>query len=327
MTGVMLDIRKLTKTFPPRQRGGATVHAVTDVSFELREGETLGLVGESGSGKSTIGQCITRLHAPDSGEVRLDGADLATLSRRDLRTRRKSVQMIFQDPSSSLNPRMTVGDAVREALRFHRPSESRAAVEDRLRDLLHLIGLRPEHAGRYPHQLSGGQKQRIGIARALAVEPRCLIADEAVSALDVSVQAQIITLLCDLRDRLGLAMLFISHDLGVVRYVADRVAVLYLGRLIEIGPACRIFSAPRHPYTEALLAAIPDPSRLIDEAVLLDDPDGPGMAATATGCVFAPRCPHAIDTCRAAQPPLAMVEDGRASACLRQDLYAKESRA
>jgi oligopeptide/dipeptide ABC transporter, ATP-binding protein, C-terminal domain len=315
MSRPLLEVRNLIKTFPPARRGAAPVHAVADVSFALHEGETLALVGESGSGKSTIGQCITHLHRPDAGAILLDGEDVAPLRGRALRQRRQAVQMIFQDPASALNPRMTVGDALREALRLRHPDEGRAAVEQRLTDLLALIGLRSEHGARYPHQLSGGQKQRVGIARALALEPRVLIADEAVSALDVSIQAQIILLLGELRERLGLTLLFISHDLGVVRYIADRVAVLYLGHLVEIAPAAALFSAPMHPYTRALLAAIPDPARPIDATSVLDEP--PAATTGVGGCVFAPRCPLAMDACREAQPPLATLGGGRASACLR----------
>ena len=317
MNRALLEIRNLSKTFPPARRGAPAVRAVVDISFTLHEGETLALVGESGSGKSTIGQCIVRLHRPDAGSILLQGEDIAPLRGRALRARRQSVQMIFQDPASALNPRMRVGDAVREALRLRHPGEAGAAIERRLDGLLALIGLSREHAGRFPHQLSGGQKQRIGIARALAVEPQVLIADEAVSALDVSIQAQIITLLGDLRAELGLTMLFISHDLGVVRYIADRIAVLYLGHLVEIGPADAVFAAPRHPYTRALLAAIPDPAHPIDPASVLDDALGPDAGDGLRGCVFAARCRLAADACRTGQPPLELVEDGHATACLR----------
>ncbi|MCF8482461.1 MAG: ABC transporter ATP-binding protein [Rhodospirillum sp.] len=321
MTRPLLEVRRLRKTFAPRRRGGSPVRAVTDVSFDLREGEVLGLVGESGSGKSTIGQCLVHLHRPDGGEILLDGENLATLPRGAFRRRRTAVQMIFQDPSSALNPRMSVGDALREALRLHSPHAGRDVIEERLERLLRLIGLQPEHASRYPHQLSGGQKQRIGIARAIAVEPRCLIADEAVSALDVSIQAQIITLLGDLQQSLGLTMLFISHDLGVVRYVADRVAVLYLGRLVEIGPARDIFAAPAHPYTQALLAAIPDPARPLDESAILDDPAGPDPRAAGGGCAFAPRCPHVMDLCRKDQPFLTQVAADHTCACVLRKIH------
>jgi len=316
----LIEVRDLLKTFPVRHANMPPLRAVADVSFDLRTGETLGLVGESGSGKSTVGQCLIRLHRPDGGRILFDGIDMARLSSSELRARRSAIQMIFQDPSAALNPRMTVGDALREALRTRHRKDSRRKIEERLNSLFDLIGLRPDHSDRYPHQLSGGQKQRIGIARAIALEPQCLIADEAVSALDVSIQAQIITLLAELKAKLGLTMIFISHDLGVVRYVADRVAVLYLGRLVEIGPAQELFTAPRHPYTQALLSAIPDPTRSLDETGLIDEPSGPDPRMEE-GCIFAARCRHATDLCRMAQPQLAEVGHDHASACIRQEIF------
>lgn len=329
MSDPLLEVRSLTKVFPARSRGGEPVRAVTDVSFDLLKGETLGLVGESGSGKSTIGQCIVRLVRPDHGQICLDKRDIAQLSRRQLRPTRNAVQMIFQDPSSSLNPRMTVGDALREALFLRHRHDSRAAIEARLFEMMNLIGLRPEFVDRYPHQMSGGQKQRIGIARALAMEPEIVVADEAVSALDVSIQAQIITLLQGLREKLGLTMLFISHDLGVVRYVADRVAVLYLGRLVEIGRTQDIFTQPRHPYTEALLSAIPSLDHPLDEEEELYEVQSSEKTQPTEGCVFAPRCPHVTTQCLEKQPVLTEVGAGygHASACLRQEIYASRMKA
>jgi oligopeptide/dipeptide ABC transporter ATP-binding protein len=329
MSDPLLEVRSLTKVFPARIRGGEPVRAVTDVSFHLLKGETLGLVGESGSGKSTIGQCIVRLVRPDHGQIFIGKRDVAQLSRRQLRPTRSAVQMIFQDPSSSLNPRMTVGDALREALRLRHRQDSRDAIEERLLEMMNLIGLRSEFVDRYPHQMSGGQKQRIGIARALAMEPEIVVADEAVSALDVSIQAQIITLLQSLRKKLGLTILFISHDLGIVRYVADRVAVLYLGRLVEIGKTQDIFTRPRHPYTEALLSAIPSPDRPLDEDDELYETQPQEKIQPSQGCVFAPRCPHVAAPCLAKQPALIEVGagSGHASACLRQDIYESQLRA
>ena len=318
----LIEVRHLSKSFSSRRAGKDPVMAVNDVSFDLRRGETLGLVGESGSGKSTVGQCLMQLHQPSGGEILIGSTHPGKLTRHELRVQRRAIQMVFQDPSSALNPRMTVGDVLREALVWHHPKADRNVIETRLNDLLGLIGLLPEHASRYPHQLSGGQKQRVGIARAIAVEPECLIADEAVSALDVSIQAQIITLLADLKARLGLTMVFISHDLGEVRYVADRVAVLYLGRLVEIGTAHELFTAPRHPYTQALLSAIPDPSRPLDDSALLDEPGGPDPRMQS-GCIFKSRCPHSQEICSRVQPPLAEVAKDHASACIRQEIYAK----
>jgi oligopeptide/dipeptide ABC transporter ATP-binding protein len=289
------------------------VQAVTDVSLALDRGETLALVGESGSGKSTLGRMLLGLLPPSEGRVRFDGIDLAgadTVQRRQLRRR---MQIVFQDPQSSLDPRRTVGAQIADGLAIHRivaPAQRPARVEE----LLAQVGLPPTHADRYPHQFSGGQRQRVGIARALATRPDFLVADEPVSALDVSVQAQVLGLLADLRARLGLALLFISHDLAVVRSLCERVAVMYLGRIMESGPVSRVFNAPRHPYTKALLSAVPslDPARRVARILLPGDPPSP--SEPPSGCVFRTRCPIAMAECAAAVPPLT---DG--VACIRAD--------
>ncbi len=304
----------LVKEFP-RHRGfgrrpGRT-RVVDRVSLAVAAGEGLALVGESGSGKTTVGRCLIRLLAPTAGAVRFDGVDLASLPRRELQRRRRRFQMVFQDPASSLDPRLSAGASAGLPLAVHTAlsaAERRAAVAE----LFSLVGLAPALAGRYPHQLSGGQRQRVGIARALASRPDLLIADEPVSALDVSVRAQILNLLADLRARLGLALLFISHDLGAVEQLADRVAVLYLGRLVEVAPAAALFRAPQHPYTVSLLSAVPvaaapaaDGSRQ-GRIVLQGEPPDP--ARRPAGCPFHPRCPVAEARCAVEEPPLAAVE-------------------
>ncbi|GGF36203.1 peptide ABC transporter ATP-binding protein [Aliidongia dinghuensis] len=300
MSTPLLRATGLTKHFPTP---GGMVRAVEDVGFELNAGETLALVGESGSGKSTIGRLILRLIEPTAGRVEIDGQDLGALGPRALRALRRQMQIIFQDPYGSLNPRMTVGAMLAEPLRLHRLATGKA-VEPAVADLLRLVGLLPEQARRYPHEFSGGQRQRVGIARALAVEPRLIVCDEAVSALDVSIQAQIVNLLADLRKARGLSYLFISHDLAVVRHIADRVAVLYLGRIVELAPAAQLFAAPRHPYTRALLSAIPaaDPQARRDRALLAGEPPSP--INRPTGCAFHPRCPYAVERCRTETPAL-----------------------
>jgi len=306
----------LTKHFP--QGGfftrGRAVQAVTDVSLAVAAGETLGLVGESGSGKSTVGRLLLGLLPPTAGQVTFDGADLATARPAELRLLRRRMQLVFQDPYGSLDPRRTVGAQIGDALGIHAllPKPARPA---RIAALLEQVGLAPEHAARYPHQFSGGQRQRIGIARALASNPDFLVADEPVSALDVSVQAQVLALLADLRARLGLAMLFISHDLPVVRHLCDRVAVMYLGRIMEEGTVAEVFSAPRHPYTQALLSAAPSlhPERRRTRIILQGEPPSP--ANPPSGCVFRTRCPIAIPDCATAVPPL--TGTGHRVACIR----------
>ena len=309
MTAPLVKVTGLTKHFPT---SGGLVRAVGGVDLELRAGETLALVGESGSGKSTIGRLILRLIEPTGGRVEIDGQDLGTLKPGPLRALRRQMQIIFQDPYGSLNPRMTVGAMLAEPLRLHGLAKG-AAVEAAVADLMRLVGLLPEQARRYPHEFSGGQRQRIGIARALAVEPRLIVCDEAVSALDVSIQAQIINLLVDLRKARGLAYLFISHDLAVVRHIADRVAVLYLGRIVEQAPAADLFAAPRHPYTRALMSAIPatDPTARHERTLLTGEPPSP--INLPGGCAFHPRCPHAVERCRVETPML--TGDAHGTAC------------
>lgn len=300
-----------------RARGGLpgrrrSVRAVDKVSFAIGKGETLGLVGESGSGKSTAARAMLRLIDPTSGEVYLDGVDVLRLSRRELHEFRHRMQIVFQDPFASLNPRMRVGAAVREVLAVNGFEPDRR--DQRVRELFELVGLTNAHMARYPHELSGGQRQRIGIARALATSPEFIVADEAISALDVSVQAQIVNLLQDLRDELDLTYLFISHDLSMVRHICDRIAVLYMGRLVEVGPADLVYSAPLHPYTLALLSAVPvaDPDRERQRERLVLSGDVPDPANPPAGCRFHTRCPFATEICASSDPPMKEVgENGR----------------
>jgi peptide/nickel transport system ATP-binding protein len=313
---VMLAVRGLKKYFGATDR---PVRAVDDVSFDIRRGEVLGRVGESGSGKSTIGRAILKLIEPTAGEILFEGADLARLSPSAMRPYRRQLQIIFQDPYASLNPRQRVGDALAEAMSTHglHPGVARKA---RIAELLSVVGLAPEHARRYPHEFSGGQRQRIGIARALAVEPRFIVADEPVSALDVSIQAQVINLLCDLRERFGLTMLFISHDLDVIEYLCDRIVVLYLGKVMEVAPAAALYASPRHPYTRALLESSPrpDPTRRRERQPLQGDIPSP--VDPPSGCVFRTRCPRAQQACAGVVPPLREVAPGHWKACLRDDI-------
>jgi oligopeptide transport system ATP-binding protein len=292
-----------------------SVRAVDDVSFTIASGETLGLVGESGCGKSTTGRCVMRLIEPTGGSVRFAGNEVTALRPRDLRALRRDMQIIFQDPFASLNPRHTVRGIVGEALVIHgigRPGRDR---EERVAALLETVGLRPEHMDRYAHEFSGGQRQRIGIARALAVEPKLIICDEPVSALDVSVQAQVINLLGELQERLGIAYLFIGHDLSVVEYISHRVAVMYLGRIVEVASARALYDNPRHPYTEALLSAVPIPDPKIRRKRVVLQGDAPNPTRPPTGCHFHPRCPIAVARCAAETPALIKGDDGHDVAC------------
>jgi oligopeptide/dipeptide ABC transporter ATP-binding protein len=297
------------------------VRAVDDVSFHLDRGETLALVGESGCGKTTTARCILRALRPTAGQVRFrtdDGevVDVATLPKARLRPLRRQMQMIFQDPYSSLNPRRTLFDIIAEPL-VANGIGSRSARVDRVAELLRLVGLRPEYMRRYPHAFSGGQRQRIGIARALALRPRLVVADEPVSALDVSVQAQILNLLLDLQAELGLTYLCVAHDLSVVKHVSDRVAVMYVGRIVEMAETARLFETPRHPYTEALLSAVPTPDpRLRAQRIVLEG-EVADAARPPAGCAFHPRCPYAVDACRAETPRLTALEPGQVVACHR----------
>jgi peptide/nickel transport system ATP-binding protein len=294
---------------------GGTVKAIEDVSFAVPRNRIVGLVGESGSGKTTVGRCVLRLIVPTAGRVAFDGVELGGLSRREMLALRRRMQIVFQDPFSSLNPRMTVASTLGEALNTHKLARG-AARRARIGELLQLVGLHPDHARRYPHEFSGGQRQRIGIARALAVQPEFLVADEPVSALDVSVQAQILNLLQELQATLGLSMLFISHDLAVVEYLCDEIVVMYLGRVMERGPSRTVYTRPRHPYTKALLATAPVPNPKARRARILLQGDIPSPLSPPSGCVFRTRCPHAVAACAEIVPPVVAV-DGRLVACIR----------
>ena len=313
-------VESLRKSFRgPSQgfgRGYAELWAVDGVTLDVMSGETLGLVGESGCGKSTLGRLFLRLQDPTSGRVFFEGKDITGLSQAALRPLRSNMQIIFQDPYSSLNPRMTVRAALAEALHVHGLAESASEERDRVAALLQRVGLRPEHMRRYPHEFSGGQRQRIGIARALAVEPRFIVADEPVSALDVSIQAQIVNLLSDLQAELGLSFLFIAHDLHVVEHVSRRVAVMYLGRVVELASSEQIYENPRHPYTKALLSAAPQPDPKAHKKRLILQGDVPSPLDPPTGCAFHPRCPIAEKgLCDREVPALRVIEAGHEVAC------------
>lgn len=321
---ILIDVRDLKMHFPVTRgilfrRKVGTVRAVDGVSFSIRRGETLGLVGESGCGKSTTGRAILQLHRPTSGEVRFEGRDLTSLRGEELRKLRRTMQIIFQDPYASLNPRMTVGDIVGEPLLVHRLRQGQRAIRDRVQELLELVGLNPYFVNRYPHEFSGGQRQRIGIARALAVEPSFVVCDEPVSALDVSIQAQIVNLLQELQARLGLTYLFIAHDLSVVKHISNRVAVMYLGKVVEVAEGQTLYSTPRHPYTQALLSAVPIPNPQVEQQrqrIILEG-DVPSPLNPPTGCHFHTRCPIAIERCRTEDPPLVDFGNGHVAACWR----------
>ncbi|MGY0490858.1 ABC transporter ATP-binding protein [Streptomyces sp. WG-D5] len=296
---------------------GGTVRAADGVTLTVGRGEVVGLVGESGSGKSTVGRCAVRLDEPTAGTVRINGTDVTTLSRRALRPLRKDFHLVFQDPSSSLDPRMTVGEIIAEPLKLHRITRTKEEARARVAELLAQVGLRPEHADRHPHELSGGQRQRISIARALCVDPDLLIADEPTSALDVSVQASVLNLLADLQRDRGFGCLFITHDLAAVEYLADRIAVMYLGQIVEQAPTAELFANPKHPYTQALLSAapVPDPTTQRSRERIVLSGELPSPLAPPPGCRFHTRCPLAVERCRTEVPVLRTLEDGREASC------------
>jgi len=318
-TAALLSVTTLRKEFP--LKGGVfakdvpTVHAVDGVSFDIAPGETLGLVGESGCGKSTTGRCILRLIEPTSGQIMFQGRDVIGLQGEELRGLRRDMQIIFQDPFASLNPRHTVRGIIGEALVIHRLAANRRQLDDRVVELLETVGLQSGHLQRFPHEFSGGQRQRIGIARALAVQPKMIVCDEPVSALDVSIQAQVINLLEDLQDKFGLTYLFIAHDLSVVEHISDRVAVMYLGRVVEIAPSDSLYDNPRHPYTEALLSAVPIPDPQVKRKRIVLQGEVPNPIQPPTGCHFHPRCPLAEERCKLEVPQLRESTPGHWTAC------------
>jgi oligopeptide transport system ATP-binding protein len=319
----LIQVRDLQMHFPVTkgiilQRQVGAVKAVDGVSFSIKKGETLGLVGESGCGKSTTGRAILQLYRPTAGQVLFQGADLTKLKGEEMRRMRRKVQMIFQDPYASLNPRMTVGDIIGEPIKVHGLRQGKE-VRTRVQELLQLVGLNPYFINRYPHEFSGGQRQRIGVARALAVEPEFVVCDEPVSALDVSIQAQIINLLEDLQDRLGLTYLFIAHGLAVVKHISDRVAVMYLGKVVELAEGSKLYSVPMHPYTQALLSAVPIPDPRIEKRrkrIILEG-DVPSPLNPPSGCHFHTRCPIAIEKCKVEEPPFMDYGGGHFAACWR----------
>ena len=316
---VLLEVRNLRKYYPVTkgfifQRQVGAVKAVDDVSFFIRKGETLGLVGESGCGKTTTGRVILRLQEPTHGEALFEGQDIFKLGKEELRRLRRDMQIIFQDPYSSLNPRMTVGDIIGEPLEIHKLARGKEKVR-RVQELLEVVGLSPYHANRYPHEFSGGQRQRIGIARALAVNPKLIIADEPVSALDVSIQAQVLNLLEELQKEFGLTYLFIAHDLSVVKHISDRIAVMYLGRIVELAAADELFSNPQHPYTEALLSAVPIPNPEMRRERIILPGDVPSPINPPAGCRFHTRCLYAQPSCKVDDPAFADIGGGHYVAC------------
>jgi peptide/nickel transport system ATP-binding protein/oligopeptide transport system ATP-binding protein len=318
MTEALIRVERLSRSFASTGRFGTrapAVKAVDEVSFDVRAGETLALVGESGCGKSTTGRLLLRLLKPSGGRVFYEDTELTRLSERDMRPLRRKLQVVFQDPYGSLSPRRTVGEIIAEPLLAHGLVTSAKAARERVAELLSQVGLAPEHARRYPRQFSGGQRQRIGIARAIAVGPRFIVADEPVSALDVSVQAQIVNLLQDLQEASGVAYLFIAHDLAVVRHIADRVAVMYLGRIVEIGANRQVYEAPQHPYTQALLSAAPEPDPDAARRRIVLEGDVPNPARVPPGCAFHTRCPIATERCRRERPELSPVAQSQWAAC------------
>jgi len=319
----LLRVKQLVKHFPIRggilSRVVDKVHAVDGVSFELQAGETLGVVGESGCGKSTTGRCILRLIEPTSGQVWFEDRDVTAMDKAALRAACRDMQIIFQDPFASLNPRMTVASIIGEALSIHKLAQTPQDYEDRIVSLLETVGLNADHMRRFPHEFSGGQRQRIGIARALAVSPKLIVCDEPVSALDVSIQAQVINLLEDLQEKFGLTYLFIAHDLSVVEHISNRVAVMYLGRIVEIASSRALYTDPKHPYTEALLSAVPIPDPSVKRKRIVLTGDVPNPINPPKGCHFHPRCPKAMDRCRNEAPVLRDLGAGHMAACHLND--------
>ncbi|QOT00636.1 dipeptide ABC transporter ATP-binding protein [Brevibacterium sp. JNUCC-42] len=309
----LVEVRNLKKFF---KIGENTLKAVNDVSFTIKRGETLGIVGESGCGKSTAGRTMLRLYEPTDGQVIFEGKDLSKLSPTEMKAMRRNIQMIFQDPYASLNPRMTVGDIIGEALDIHGLATG-SKRKERIQELLALVSLNPEHTNRFPHEFSGGQRQRIGIARALAVEPQFIVCDEPISALDVSVQAQVVNLLEQLQEKMGLTYMFIAHDLSMVKYISDRVGVMYLGKMVELADSEKLYEKPLHPYTQALLSAIPIPDPEIErnrERIVLQG-DVPSPMNPPSGCHFRTRCPKAMPECAAKEPVWKEIEPGHFAAC------------
>ena len=320
MSEPLLRVRNLVKNFPVRggvfAEASEVVHAVDDISFEIDAGETMGLVGESGCGKSTTGRCVLRLIEPTAGEIWFEGRNVTRLKGKALSMLRRNMQIIFQDPYASLNPRMAAGAIIGEALTIHKLAKTRAQFDDRVVELLQLVGLNADHLRRYPHEFSGGQRQRIGIARALAVSPKLIVCDEPVSALDVSIQAQIVNLLADLQEEFRLAYLFIAHDLAVVRHISTRVAVMYLGRIVELAPAEELYGNPRHPYTEALLSAVPTPDPTARRQRIRLEGEIPNPIHPPPGCCFHTRCPiRELPLCSVERPPLKQTTQGHWLAC------------
>jgi oligopeptide transport system ATP-binding protein len=324
----ILEVDSLRKWFPVGGglfgRGQKQVKALDGVSFVVRKGEILSVVGESGSGKTTLGRVVLRLTEPTGGAIRFEGQDITGLSRRALRPLRRRMQLVFQDPFASLNPRMNVARIVATPLMVQ-GGFSRAERRERVAEMLNLVGLQPHHAERYPHELSGGQRQRVGIARALAMNPTFLVADEPVSALDVSIQAQVVNLLMELKEKLGLTILFIAHDLAVVGHISDRIAVMYLGRMVEVAETGALFRNPRHPYTEALFSAAPIPDPRLRRSRIILQGDIPSPLNPPSGCAFRTRCRHALPACAAAVPPLREVMPGHFTACIRDDIALQAS--
>jgi len=319
MSRAFVEVRNLSKYFPVGRN--RVLKAVDGISFSVRKGETLGLVGESGCGKSTAGRTVIRLYEPTSGSVVIDGTDVTKLSRSKLKAFRRKMQMIFQDPYASLNPRMTVLDIIGEALDIHGLVKSRTERTRRVEELLELVGLSAQHASRYPHEFSGGQRQRIGITRALAVEPEFIVCDEPISALDVSIQAQIVNLLTDLQKKMGLTYLFVAHDLAMVKYISDRIAVMYLGQIVELASSEDLYDQPQHPYTKALMSAIPipDPEAEAKKERIILQGELPNPISPPSGCPFRTRCPFAMERCAQEKPAFREVRPGHWAACHLHD--------